>query len=72
MDGWSRRKLLAGLALAAAGQGAIANGWQARPKENSWAEKETLAKGESWRSKITNRRACFMCRRPRYRALASR
>src|SRR5258706_14104122 len=32
MVGWSRRKLLASLALAAAGEGAVVNGWQARPK----------------------------------------
>jgi hypothetical protein len=37
MVGWSRRKLLASLALAAAGQGAIVNGWQARPKRRERA-----------------------------------
>lgn len=45
MGGWSRRKLLASLALASAGQGAIANGWQARPKRRreTAPEKKMLA-----------------------------
>ena len=46
MDGWSRRKLLASLALAAAGQGAIANGWQARPKRRLSDREKTLVKGK--------------------------
>jgi predicted TIM-barrel fold metal-dependent hydrolase len=41
MGGWSRRKLLASLALAAAGQGAIVNGWQARPKRRPVGRENT-------------------------------
>jgi len=46
MSGWSRRKLLASLALAAAGQGAIVNGWQARPKRRRLAREVTPIKGK--------------------------
>jgi predicted TIM-barrel fold metal-dependent hydrolase len=46
MGGWSRRKLLASLALAAAGEGAIVNGWQSRPKRRQLGREEVPNKGK--------------------------
>src|SRR6266545_4524255 len=46
MAGWSRRNWLAGLALAAAGQGIITNAWQVRPKKSELAREKTPGKGK--------------------------
>src|SRR6266542_4274222 len=46
MAGWSRRNWLAGLALAAAGQGIIAKAWQVRPKKSELAREKTPGKGK--------------------------
>ena len=44
MGGWSRRNWLASLALAAAGQGAIANAWQVRSKKSAVDKKKLLSR----------------------------
>ncbi|HCX31243.1 MAG TPA: amidohydrolase, partial [Blastocatellia bacterium] len=46
MGGWSRRNWLASLALAAAGQGAIANAWQVRPKKRELGREKAPGQGK--------------------------
>ena len=46
MVGWSRRNWLTSLALAAAGQGAIVNAWQERPKKRELRREKAPGKGK--------------------------
>src|SRR5437899_4531172 len=46
MVGWSRRTWLTSLALAAAGQGAIVNAWQVRPKKRELGREKAPNKGK--------------------------